>query len=89
MLRRRIPVAVYVASKHASVAINAVDGVATLRASRPRVPLFVGVNTGEVQARVGKIMTRDASSFGFAWKISTSSVLPSLADLAFGICLDY
>ena len=54
-----------------------------------RVCLFVGVNTGEVQARVGKIMTRDASSFGFALRISTSSVLPSLADLAFGICLDY
>ena len=40
----------------------------------------------------GAWATRDASSFGFALRISTSSVLPSLAGLSFrayGICLDY
>jgi len=54
-------------------------------------PLFVGVDTGEVPG-LGKIMTRDASSLGVASRISTSSVLPSLAGLSFrdyGICLDY
>ena len=50
-----------------------------------RIPPFSGV-TGRTRDPNG------AGSFGFALRISTSSVLPSLAGLSFrtyGICLDY